>query len=391
MASLLHFKIMMNWNTRIHILALLLLTLVSLVSCEQSPDAFYQDDLAYTDAQDVYLSLEDSPDGQGQAIRSSTIKCHQAIELFAILRNKNDKQFLASMEVQWEVQATKPYSSQDALLKYQFNKNGSYAIKASYNQQFALEATLNFSVADCASLPVPAYEHFDFSQLEMENGDDIPSIAGQVRQMELKAISGAAKFYNDQFAYAEFDGDSILQSTELMGITGNSERTVVAVAMPYNFGRELYPYHNPVYPAPTMLGFGQKTSLRSVYDFNFYGNGEFFANFYGSTQGFDDTYNYQSPKAELSTIQIFSSRYQYVPNQYYGLNTTYLNGEIGNQVWTRLQTTDGTLSLGHGAFRHSTYTEGYQGRIYEVIIFNRALSDQEMTTIHQFLKQKYQL
>ncbi len=376
----------MDNRRSIYSFLLLLLTLVVTFGCESTPDSFYQNDLAYIAESDVTLTLESAPDGSGVQLSTLTLKCRESASVFALLRNRADGRLLASMEVDWLAPELDLNQARGSEGMVSANKNGSFQLTAKYNQEFSLSAGLIVKVEDCFTLPIAAYEYF-LPSLSDSSG----RLKGRVRGIELFAQSADPVVEDDGNPYLQFSGAEWMQSVEKLGISGNSERTVIAVAMPSDFGRELSPYHPPVYPSPTMLGFGELRNSRSVYDFNFYGKGEFFTNFYGATQGYDDTYNYQSPLAERDQIQIFTSRYQHIVNQYYGQHNSYINGELGNQVWTRLETNDGPFSIGRGAFRHQQYTEGFQGRIYEVIIYNRALTDAELQQLHEFLMQKYNL
>lgn len=367
--------------------------LLTLVGCETTPDNFYQNDLASLQESDVYLSIESQPDGSGVAYSEYQLNCKESATFFAILRDAKNNTSLGSMEVEWAnpqngLEIAYSRSNEASVIA---RKSAPQVLKATYNDQFKISAQVVIEVEGICGVPITPYEYINPENAVTNSSGHVITLKGIGLGLVLHSQNSGPSFVDDEFPYLEFSDEQSLVSDKLIGIRDNSERTVIAVAMPYDFGEEYSPYHPPIESSPTMIGFGSVNDLRSIYDLNFYGNGEFITNFYGPTAGYDDSYNYLSPRAVTDRVQIFTSRYQWISGQYYGQNSSYIDGELGNQIWTRLQSSDGKLYLGRGAYNNSTYVTGFEGRIYEVLIYNRALDDSELEVVHQYLKQKYQL
>ncbi len=380
----------------LHLLLFTAFLSLSLVGCVDNPQSFYQNDLAAVGEGEIYLSLETAPDGTGEKLSTVSIECGTSSTVYAVLREQSTDASLASMEVEWEsdrsIHLTTTLSSFTSL---NATENGNFALNAKYSDEgLNLNASIFVVVTGSCGLPVTPYEHFDVSKLSLSPGDSVDHFEGLMGKHQLNSLeSNSVPFYGEEDgkAYLEFSGAQALKTNSNLAIEGNQARTIIAVAMPYQFGRDDDPLHPPQDTAAAMLGFGRQSGNRSIFDFNFFRDGEFITNFYGPTIGYDDSYNNFSPEAELDEIQIFTARYTNSEHPYYGKHISYINGDEGNSVWTLLQTNPGPLYLGRSVLGSTSITENFKGRIYEVIIFNKELSDEEVDQIHQFLVEKYNL
>ena len=79
----------------------LLVLLLSMASCVDSPDSFYQNDMMAMSEDEVFLSLETAPDGKGEALSSLSVNCTDSQNVFAVLREVETGVALASLEVEW--------------------------------------------------------------------------------------------------------------------------------------------------------------------------------------------------------------------------------------------------------------------------------------------------